>query len=321
MRLTKQSLVIILLICLIALLFSGGMYLLRKPKFKGPIQADLKLNREAFLIGDEMIVTLTVLTKPGYTVEMPVISPPKGVELKRKEKKGPDKKWGIVHYEDRYCFMTFEPGKYQLPEIVVKYTTPEGEKKEWIVPGLTLVVESLLSEDAKDIRDLKPVENVSSNQLIYYLLAGLILLGMIGYLIFRHLKKKNDIEIVKETSLPAHEIAYQRLAELEASDLLEKGEIDRYFTILSEIVREYIENRFGAKAREMTTQEFLEQAIRKLELALEHQELLKKFLYQSDLVKYARHIPAYEEIEQAFKTARRFVDETRFVEEGGEEDV
>jgi hypothetical protein len=41
-----------------------------------------------------------------------------------------------------------------------------------------------------------------------------------------------------------------------------------------------------------------------------HRRLLGEFLAESDLVKFARHMPAIADTERAWDAARRFVDET-----------
>jgi hypothetical protein len=60
----------------------------------------------------------------------------------------------------------------------------------------------------------------------------------------------------------------------------------------------------------MTTEEFLLATSRDGRLAAAHRRLLGEFLTESDLVKFARHVPTIADSERAFVAARRFVDET-----------
>ncbi|MCK4257969.1 MAG: hypothetical protein KAX49_03275 [Halanaerobiales bacterium] len=324
--LRPRPLIICLIIILIVIVLLGGFYLFGRTDFTGPVQAKVSLNQETFLIGDEMILSIEVLTEPGYTVEIPEIALPEGISLKRKETKEPTKSWNrfkrITNYKEEYYFTTLEAKEYQLPEILILVTSPDGGKIELKEPGPALIVESLLTDDSSDIRDLKPVADAPRNPLLYYLLAGLVLLIVIGYLIYRWWKRKFDHEDVNvEPPLPAHAIAYRRFLELDVSDLIERGMFNQYYTILSQIVREYIENRFRVRAQEMTTQEFLHDALCTLNLTTEHQRLLKDFMYQADLVKYAQYLPTLQQIREALVAGKRFVDETKEVEEGGETDV
>lgn len=108
---------------------------------------------------------------------------------------------------------------------------------------------------------------------------------------------------------PPHEIAYESLRRLVALDLIEKGDVERFFVLLSAILREYIENRFRVHAPERTTEEFLAEA--SANRALEgHRARLGEFLALSDEVKFARFRPEAADIQSAFDVVKRFVAET-----------
>jgi hypothetical protein len=106
-----------------------------------------------------------------------------------------------------------------------------------------------------------------------------------------------------------HEIAYESLRRLVALDLIEKGEVERFFVLLSAILRQYIENRFRVRAPERTTEEFLAEA--SANRALEgHSARLGEFLALSDKVKFARFHPEAADIQSAFDVVKQFVAET-----------
>ena len=58
-------------------------------------------------------------------------------------------------------------------------------------------------------------------------------------------------------------------------------------------------------------EEFLASVGESPDLSREHQALLREFLRQSDLVKFAGIKPASEDIERSVGAARQFLDETR----------
>ena len=60
----------------------------------------------------------------------------------------------------------------------------------------------------------------------------------------------------------------------------------------------------------MTTEEFLLTTAREGRLEAAHRRLLGEFLSESDLVKFARHLPTIADSERAWGAAKRFVDET-----------
>jgi hypothetical protein len=110
---------------------------------------------------------------------------------------------------------------------------------------------------------------------------------------------------------PAHELAFEELDRLRAQNLVQAGELEKYYVGLSSIVRRYLENGFRLRAPEMTSEEFLAAAAEDPRLVAAHRRLLGEFLSQADLVKFARVIPTLRDSETAYEAARRFVDETR----------
>ncbi len=109
---------------------------------------------------------------------------------------------------------------------------------------------------------------------------------------------------------PAWEIAYDRIRELDAKQLPERGAYGPYYVELSSIVRHYIEDRFSLRAPEQTTQEFLYVAAQSGLLNPDHQKLLARFLRHSDRVKFARYQPTVNEMEHSMADVLRFIDET-----------
>ncbi|HLU50455.1 MAG TPA: hypothetical protein VK116_20300, partial [Planctomycetota bacterium] len=106
-----------------------------------------------------------------------------------------------------------------------------------------------------------------------------------------------------------HEVAWENLRRLIAMDLVEKGELERFFVFLSGILRQYIEDRFRVRAPELTTEEFFEAAQRAPELA-PSRERLSRFLILSDQVKFARYAPPPETVQESFDVVKKFIEET-----------
>lgn len=94
----------------------------------------------------------------------------------------------------------------------------------------------------------------------------------------------------------------------EAMDLLHDPE--RFATRVSEVVRTYLEERFGLHAPDRTTEEFLSELATSVALEGRHKALLAEFLTGCDLAKFARAEPGPAELEHLHASAFRLVDET-----------
>jgi hypothetical protein len=95
------------------------------------------------------------------------------------------------------------------------------------------------------------------------------------------------------------------------------GEPRRYAGEVSDAVRHYLEDRFGLRAPERTTEEFLLDLSRRPTLDPRHQGPLAAFLEQCDLVKFAGWRPGAQELDGLEAAAIWVVDEASPVGSGG----
>lgn len=146
---------------------------------------------------------------------------------------------------------------------------------------------------------------------LYTLLAALVVYGIYRLIYFiakRNLKKEEkEVFAPKE---PAHIIAFRELDLLHEAQLWQKGEIKEYYTRLTEIVRQYLDNRYGISSMELTTGETME-ALKKVGFKKDDNYVnLKRILNGSDLVKFAKHKPLIDEHEGYFVDSKKFVEDT-----------
>jgi hypothetical protein len=108
---------------------------------------------------------------------------------------------------------------------------------------------------------------------------------------------------------PPHEVALEALAELQASPMLERGQVKEYHILVSDILRTYVEGHFRVHALEMTTGEVLGGLD---EVGVEDQTRadFKRFLESCDLVKFAKVRPGVEESERVLVLGRSIVEES-----------
>ena len=85
---------------------------------------------------------------------------------------------------------------------------------------------------------------------------------------------------------------------------------ERFVVEVSEAARKYLEDRFGLRAPERTTEEFLAELSGSVALDGRHKELLADFLTRCDLVKFARAVVDRSELEALHQAAARLVEET-----------
>lgn len=160
---------------------------------------------------------------------------------------------------------------------------------------------------AQELRNVKaPVDYPKDNWPMIMLLAvGAALVAIISYRLIKNNRQKNDAE-----EFTSWEKARYQLDQLEKSSLINQGQFEKYYVKLSEIVRDYLEERFDLRAPEMTTEEFLAHLKSTDVLNDQQKETLKKFLELSDLVKFAQFTPETEEQNKNLQIALKLIDQT-----------
>ena len=113
---------------------------------------------------------------------------------------------------------------------------------------------------------------------------------------------------------PAHIIALEKLAKLKEKKLWQSDKVKQYHIELSEVLREYLENRYYVTALEQTTYEILIN-MRSVQIENEPMEKLKQLLTLSDLVKFAKEQPLATENEMCMQHAYEVVEQTKMLSE------
>ena len=145
---------------------------------------------------------------------------------------------------------------------------------------------------------------------VYGTLAGILLILLIVYLVKRFYKNKPKENIEKVIpKIPAHIIAFEKLEKLKNENLWQEGKTKRYHITLSEIIREYVENRFNIMALEQTTDEIL-YGFRNVAIDEESKSKLKQVLILSDLVKFAKEQALPNENELSLNNCHDFINGT-----------
>ena len=144
---------------------------------------------------------------------------------------------------------------------------------------------------------------------LYWLLAVLAIV-VAFYLFVRYRDDKPIIRKIRiEAKVPAHVRAISEIEELRTSGGPHSDDSKAYYTRLTDILREYINDRFGFNATEMTSYEILE----RLEESRDKESLgeLRDLLSTSDMVKFAKFKPMLNENDRNLVSALEFVNDTK----------
>lgn len=141
--------------------------------------------------------------------------------------------------------------------------------------------------------------------------------GITAYIFYRRggtLAIKSKPEVI----VPPYEKAKERLEKLQEQKLCEKGEEKQYYTTLTDILREYLEGRFGINALEMTTPQ-IKRAVYATVPEKSASAMMNDILEMADYVKFAKLRPLPEDNMRSFRQASDFIENTRPAETEGKE--
>ena len=201
----------------------------------------------------------------------------------------------------KYGLTQFDSGKYTIQRIPV-LINGKPVFSDSIKVEVNDVIVDTLKQKMFDIKDIAQVESPLGTWWIYILIFFAI--GIAGYFIYQFIKKRQNqpkAEVIVFKS--PIEKATTLLQQLENKELWQKGEIKDYYSELTDIARNYIEEEINIPAMESTTSELMDglrkaAKQKKLKLSNETVENLEKVLKQADLVKFAKVKPLDFEIEE-----------------------
>jgi hypothetical protein len=214
----------------------------------------------------------------------------------------------------------FEPGQYETPRLVVSHRKSDSTTEELSTPIIPLQITSVLVEGDEELRALKPQADLPVPPLWPWILGGLALatvaaggLFWAGRWAYNRLWPKPAVvvePVVMVDPRPPEEIAFAELDRIENLNLPANARLKEHYSLVTDCLRRYIEDRYNIFALEQTTRE-IQTSFRYTGIVPPPQaEDLIELFTSSDLVKFARVTPPPTEAYIIVDEARRLVRET-----------
>ena len=288
-----------------------------------PVEVVINLSQKKIAITDSLKITVRV--EYGDTVQIipPYLSESVYHPLMLIAAPTEDTKWSrqIDRMESRWQYQ-FEPvtsGEFTLKPFALYFRI--GSEKpasgdDWPIhkietEAISYTVISVDIDEGEDIRDIKGLILPEYNfrpVIITALIIGFSLVLLMVLRHYRYLWEKDPIPA--EAKIDFYLEALRQLKALEAQDLISEQNFYGLHTQLSSILRSYIENFFGIRAQEQTTEEFIKGISHSSIFTREQQQMLHQFLKLADLVKFATFDPGANTSSEAMQGVRSFIDDT-----------
>jgi len=210
-----------------------------------------------------------------------------------------------------FALAAFELGELELPSIEVTVMYGDGSEERLATDRYGIEVASVGVEEGADIREIRGPLAIPVGALWVLLWAlALMLLAGAGWAVLRRIRARSasgEARPAGSPPRPAHELALEALDALERSDLLESGRVKEYHIRVSDVLRRYVEARFGVAALEHTTWEVLE-GLATAGIDEGFRDGLRRFLEPCDMVKFAKARPGVEASRRVLTLGRELVE-------------
>ena len=182
--------------------------------------------------------------------------------------------------------------------------------------ALLLEVQMVPTDTAEaSLKDIKPIFEEKWDwkaylPYLYWTAAVVAILAMaiyIGYRYARNRKKKPEIK--SSPKEPAHILALRELNTIRQIKIWKEGKYKEYYTSITDVLRVYLEGRFGIAAMELTSDE-INQVLRSQVIDEERKRKMRQILELSDFVKFAKATPIEMENDITLQNAFDFVEGT-----------
>lgn len=200
------------------------------------------------------------------------------------------------------------------PAFPFRITAPGVRTQEVVVPPVEIKVESVLAQAEQQDQLRPPRGMIEFRSWFWWILGGLALAAAVaGWIWWRRRARRlallaAGIDPTKPVR-PPEDVAREALAALLASPLLAESGPKPFYIELGDIIRRYLEGRFGVPALDRTTAELLPE-LRQVAALRPHQAEVRDFFDTCDLVKFARFTPEPAEIDADVTRARAIIDGT-----------
>lgn len=279
-------------------------------------EVKVEANTKNIKIGEQIEYKISVQAPADAVVVFPEGQTFGALEMVKTSSTDTLKETGKFRLEKAYYLTQFDEGKYTIPQQKINISNKDFYTDSLLIEVHTIAVDTL-KQPLYDIKPIAEVASPSSFRLWLWIVLGLVVLLFSATALYFFIFRKKKLSAEEERKkLPPFERAIQDLKDLQNSKYLIESQHKAYYTRLTDIVKEYLEDEVHILAKESTTDELLAkvtalQQTGKLHLSEDTINNLKRVLQNADLVKFAKSKPSDSNAEYDRGTIENVVIKTK----------
>ena len=218
----------------------------------------------------------------------------------------------LLDIRSALCITSFDEGEYELPQIVVGRMSRDGVIDTLVFDPMRLEVRTMPVDTATFVpHDIKAqirypltFREIRPWILLFWLVSALIVLAVSLIQMYR---RKGDPAYTRKD--PAHIVALRKLDSFRGSKLWAPDKQKAFYSGVTDTLREYIADRYGIGAMEMTTSEIFD-GMKNTDAPKELLDETRELFERADFVKFAKYVASDDDNAAALPVAVRFVTGT-----------
>ena len=281
------------------------------------VSVESRIDSVQILIGEQTNLILEVTANKGARVRFPHFKPSQyitpGVEvLETLSADTSDLDNNMVRISKKYVLTSFDEKLYYIPPVAVNVDGKTFKSRNLALKVLTVPVDTLHPDN------FYPPKGVQDNPFFWsdwnfaFWMSLLCVVAMVAsYYLWTRLKENKPVlvrvRIIKK--IPPHQRALDEIERLKDERMSASDDQKSYYTLLTDVIRKYIKERFGFNAMEMTSSEIIEQLRNTGDERMTNE--LKELFMTADLVKFAKYSTLMNENDANLVNAIEFINTTK----------
>lgn len=279
-------------------------------------------HRDSILIGDQLLYGVEMrLVEDGTAFAYPEWkNDPKGgvmaispwiidtVKVTKQKDGRPD----LMDIRAGIVLTSFDEGQYELPRIVILRQSGQGVVDTLAFEPMLMEVKTMPVDTATFVpHDIKGQMRypVTVKEVLPWVAAfqWAVMLVVLAVCLYILLRRTGVMENRRKE--PAHIVALRELDRYRGKELWAPEKQKAFYSGVTDALREYISERYGVGAMEMTTSEMLAD-MKDTDVPVELLQEMKELFERADFVKFAKFVASDEDNAKVLPAAVRFVTQT-----------
>ncbi len=285
---------------------------------KAQVTVEARMDSAQIFIGQRVGVTVEVNADSGSKIVLPNLDSLQylvpGVEVVKAGKADTsylnDNKRMTV--KRKYLLTSFDTALYYIPPFEVEVDGKKYSTKNLALKVYTFNVDTLHVDSVFAIKTVvaPPFDWAEWELLLWLALIVFVLALVLVYVIIRLKDNKPIIRRIKlKPRVIPHKVALKKIEAIKENKIWQQEDSKEYYTQLTDALRQYLNDRYGFNAMEMTTYEII-QELRKVNDEDAVRELRELF-ETADLVKFAKYSTMINENDRNLLYAVEYINQTK----------